>query len=65
MTSTDLPHLVESFFREHLQRIRGASPHTILSYRDSVSLLLRFLADRRDGDLLTFVWVSPVSAGVL
>ena len=49
MTSIDLPHLIESFFREHLQRVRGASPNTILSYRDSVSLLLRFLADQRDG----------------
>ena len=45
----NLPHLIESFFREHLQRVRGASPHTILSYRDSVSLLLRFLADQSGG----------------
>jgi site-specific recombinase XerD len=49
MKALDLPHLVESFFRGHLQRVRGASPHTILSYRDSVSLLLRFLADRNTG----------------
>lgn len=45
MTTVDLPHLVESFFRDHLQRVKGASPRTIHSYRDSVSLLLRFLAD--------------------
>lgn len=49
MTVIDLPHLLESFFREHLQRVRGASSHTIVSYRDSVSLLLRFLADQSGG----------------
>ena len=53
MKTIDLPHLVESFFREHLQRVRGASPHTILSYRDSVSLLLRFLADHSGGHVST------------
>lgn len=49
MTTPDLPHSIESFFREHLQRVRGASPHTLLSYRDSVILLLRFLAGRTGG----------------
>lgn len=37
--------LVESFFREHLQRVRGASSNTIASYRDSMRLFLCFLAD--------------------
>jgi integrase/recombinase XerD len=32
------------FFTEHLPTIRGASPHTIRSYRDSLALLLRFIA---------------------
>ena len=45
-TTIDLPHLVESFFRDHLQRVRGASPNTIVSYRDSLKLLLNCLADR-------------------
>jgi len=36
---------VESFFCEYLQRMRGASYHTILSYRDSLRLFLCFLAD--------------------
>lgn len=40
-----LLRLVESFFREHLQRIRGASPQTVLSYRDALQLFLRFMAD--------------------
>ena len=43
-----LPHLVESFFRDHLQRARGASPHTIRAYRDALRLLLVHLADARD-----------------
>jgi integrase/recombinase XerD len=37
--------LVESFFREHLQRGRGASRHTILTYRDALRLFFSFLAD--------------------
>src|ERR1051326_3330846 len=41
---------VESFFREHLQRTRGASRHTVFSYRDSLQLFFCYLADanRRD-----------------
>lgn len=42
-----LPHLVESFFREHLQRARGASPHTVRAYRDTLRLLLLHLADTK------------------
>jgi integrase/recombinase XerD len=32
------------FFGDHLPTIRGVSPHTIRSYRDSTALLLRFIA---------------------
>lgn len=39
--------LVETFFCDHLQKVRGASPHTISAYRDAVMLFLQFLADRR------------------
>jgi integrase/recombinase XerD len=41
---------LESFFREHLQRTRGASRHTVFSYRDSLQLFFCYLADanRRD-----------------
>lgn len=39
--------LVESFFREHLQKMCGASPHTVRSYRDALRLLFCFLAERR------------------
>jgi len=40
-----LPRLVESFFRDHLERVRGASPHTLRAYRDSLRLFFTFLAD--------------------
>jgi site-specific recombinase XerD len=36
--------IVRDYFTDHLPRLRGASPHTIHSYRDSIVLLLRFLA---------------------
>src|SRR5215470_1213865 len=42
---------VESFFREHLQRTRGASRHTIFSYRDSLQLFFCYLADAKGGDV--------------
>ncbi|MFH1185803.1 MAG: tyrosine-type recombinase/integrase [Chloroflexota bacterium] len=42
---------VESFFREHLQRTRGASRHTVFSYRDSLQLFFCYLADEKGGDV--------------
>jgi integrase/recombinase XerD len=49
-TSTLLP-LVGSYFRDHLVRARGASPHTLRSYRDTLRLFFRFVADRRHGSV--------------
>lgn len=42
--STALAGALRGFFTDHLPGVRGASPHTIRSYRDSLALLLRFLA---------------------
>lgn len=42
---------VESFFREHLQHTRGASRHTVFSYRDSLQLFFCNLADAKGGDV--------------
>jgi hypothetical protein len=46
-----LPNLlgavVRDYFTDHLPRLRGMSPHTIQSYRDSLVLLLRFIATYR------------------
>jgi len=38
---------IRDYFTDHLPRLRGTSPHTIHSYRDSLVLLLRFLSQRR------------------
>jgi len=48
---TGLPNLlgaiIREYFTDHLPRLRGTSPHTIHSYRDSIVLLLRFLSRQR------------------
>ena len=45
-TEVDFPRLLETYFTERLMHQRQASPHTIASYRDTFSLLLRFAQDR-------------------
>jgi integrase/recombinase XerD len=53
--SVQHPNLLASslrnFFSDYLPRIRGSSPHTIQSYRDSLILLLRFLASQKNGQV--------------
>ena len=44
MTTNDLAPFVTTFFTRHLPAERNASPHTIAAYRDTIKLLLRFLA---------------------
>jgi len=39
-----LARTLRGFFADHLPRVRGASPHTVRSYRDTFVLLLRFVA---------------------
>jgi site-specific recombinase XerD len=46
-----LLHYVQSFFREHLQQTRGASRHTVFSYRDSLQLFFCYLAEAKGGDV--------------
>jgi integrase/recombinase XerD len=41
-----LARALRRFFVEHLPGVRGASVHTVRSYRDALALLLRFLATR-------------------
>ncbi len=41
-----LAYALRRFFTDYLPAVRGASPHTVLSYRDAFTLLLRFLAER-------------------
>ncbi len=49
--SNPLPHLIESFFCEHLQRARGASRHTLRAYRDTLRLFFVYLADTKGGSV--------------
>lgn len=44
---TLLARALRDFFADHLPRLRGMSPHTIHSYRDSVTLLLRFVVGQQ------------------
>jgi site-specific recombinase XerD len=44
----DLARALHDFFSDHLPRLRGMSPHTVLSYRDSLRLLLCFVASSRE-----------------
>jgi len=46
MTTLSFQALLQAFFTERLLRQRGASPHTVASYRDTFRLLLRFAAER-------------------
>jgi integrase/recombinase XerD len=39
-----LARALQGFFNDYLPRLRGLSPHTLRSYRDTLVLLLRFLA---------------------
>jgi len=43
--STDLGRALFRFFQEYLPTQRGVSVHTLRSYRDSVLLLLRYMAE--------------------
>jgi integrase/recombinase XerD len=43
-----LAFLLQEFFGNHLPILRGMSSHTIQSYRDSIVLLLRFLASHKN-----------------
>ena len=42
-----LARALRGFFVDHLPRVRGASPHTVSSYRDTFVLLLRFVAKQK------------------
>ena len=47
-TRTSLPTFLRGFFEDYLTAQRDVSPNTIFAYRDSIKLLLRFVA-RRSG----------------
>jgi site-specific recombinase XerD len=47
MKHASLPYWLHAFFHEWLAEQRNCSPHTVLSYRDTWRLYLRFVAGRR------------------
>lgn len=47
MTSCSLPHLLQAFFQDWMGGQRNLSRHTVLSYRDTWRLFLRFVASRK------------------
>lgn len=45
--SNTLGMSIRGFFHNYLLQLRGVSPNTMLSYRDTMKLLLRFVADEK------------------
>lgn len=64
-TTPTLMALIESFFQQHLQGARGLSPHTVRSYRDTLLLLLEFLAHHRRREIDTLQLADITSQEVL
>lgn len=58
-----LARAVHGFFGQYVPELRGLSRHTLLSYRDTLALLLRFLAKSRNTDpaSLDMEAISPES----
>ena len=61
----DLARALRSFLAQHLPLARGLSPHTVLSYRDAFTLLLRFLAVRSQRDVVDLDLADLTSDGVM
>ena len=57
--------IIRDYFTDHLPRLRGASPNTIHSYRDSIVLLLRFLAAKGGKAVTQLDLVDIGPAGIL
>jgi site-specific recombinase XerD len=51
-TPTALAVALRTFFSEHLPLSKGLSPNTVKSYRDAFVLLLRFLAEHHDCEVV-------------
>jgi site-specific recombinase XerD len=60
-SSNPFPALLRAFFQEWLAEQRGASIHTIKSYRDTWRLLLRFVAERKGGGVVR-ITLADISA---
>jgi site-specific recombinase XerD len=63
-TSPDFPRLLQDFFLRWLVAQRGASRHTVASYRDTFELFLRFVEKRTGRCAATFT-LSDIDAPVV
>ena len=61
MSDNSLGTSLEKFFREYLPNLRGMSPHTLRSYRDSLILFLRHLS-AQTGKSVDLLDLSDVTA---
>jgi site-specific recombinase XerD len=48
-----LARVVQAFFRDYLPELRGVSSNTVLSYRDTLVLLLRFVSKSQNKDVVS------------
>jgi site-specific recombinase XerD len=64
MTPTDLARVLQAFLGEHLPMQRNLSAHTIRSYRDTMTLLLRFCRDQ-EGLAIERLRITQVEAGLV
>ena len=58
---TALAPILEAFFTDRLMTQRGASPHTIASYRDTFTLLLGYI-HQQTGKLPTQLDLADLDA---
>lgn len=57
--------IIRDYFTDHLPRLRGSSPHTIHSYRDSIVLLLRYVAEQRKKSVVALDLADLDPSGIL
>ena len=65
MKAVPFPELLHAFFHDWLIRQRNVSHHTVLSYRDSWRLFLRFVATRRQREVADLVFADLTGTEVL
>jgi site-specific recombinase XerD len=60
-----LARALRGFFADHLPRLRGVSAHTVQSYRDSLALLLRFVACQHERPVATLDFDDMATSDVI
>src|SRR4030095_4637890 len=65
MKPTPFPQLLHAFFHDWLVQQRNVSHHTVLSYRDSWRLFLRFVADAKKKSVAKLALTDLTAADVV